>query len=84
MVAPNGFGSKKSRKNDQNFPNFFFRKKKNIKQVRKPSFIKNVQKLPILAISLQDMKNLLCQKMGLTVAYIYDMTPRGTFSRFLD
>ena len=27
MGAPNGFGSKKSRKNDQNFPNFFFRKK---------------------------------------------------------
>ena len=27
MAAPNGFGSKKSRKNDQNFPNFFFRKK---------------------------------------------------------
>ena len=27
MAASNGFGSKKSRKNDQNFPNFFFRKK---------------------------------------------------------
>ena len=27
MAAPNGFGSKKSRKNDQKFPNFFFRKK---------------------------------------------------------
>ena len=27
MAAPNDFGSKKSRKNDQNFPNFFFRKK---------------------------------------------------------
>ena len=26
MAAPNGFGSKKSRKNDQNFPNFIFRK----------------------------------------------------------
>ena len=26
MAAPNGFGSKKSRKNDQNFPNFFFQK----------------------------------------------------------
>ena len=27
MAAPNGFGSKKSRKIDQNLPNFFFRKK---------------------------------------------------------
>ena len=27
MAAPNGFGSKQIRKNDQNFPNFFFRKK---------------------------------------------------------
>jgi hypothetical protein len=26
MAAPNGFGSKKSRKNDKNFPKFFFRK----------------------------------------------------------
>ena len=26
MAAPNGFGSKKSRKNDQNFTNFFFQK----------------------------------------------------------
>jgi len=26
MAAPNGFISKKSRKNDQNFPNFFFQK----------------------------------------------------------
>ncbi len=66
MVAPNGFGSKKSRKNDQNFPNFFS-EKKNIKQVWKPSFIKKVQKLAILALSLQDIKNLLCQKMALTV-----------------
>ena len=27
MSSANGFGSKKSRKNDQNFTNFFFRKK---------------------------------------------------------
>ena len=27
MSSANGFGSKKSRKNDQNFPNFFSRKK---------------------------------------------------------
>ena len=26
MAAPNGFGSKKSRKNDQNITNFFFQK----------------------------------------------------------
>ena len=45
----------------------FFSEKKNIKQVWKPSFIKKVQKLAILALSLQDIKNLLCQKMGLTV-----------------
>ena len=45
----------------------FFSEKKNIKQVRKPSFIKKVQKLAILALSLQDIKNLLCQKMALTV-----------------
>ena len=31
MAAPNGVGIKKSRKNDQNFPNFFSRKIKNIK-----------------------------------------------------
>ena len=50
----------------------FFSEKKNIKQVWKPSFIKKVQKLAILALSLQDIKNLLCQKMGLTVETRYN------------
>ena len=66
MAAPNGFGSKKSRKMIKIFQ-IFFSEKKNIKQVWKPSFIKKVQKLAILALSLQDIKNLLCQKMALTV-----------------
>ena len=49
MAAPNGFGSKKSRKNDQNFPNFFLSEKYNINRVQRPSFIKNVLTEPIFA-----------------------------------
>ena len=56
----------------------FFSEKKNINRVQRPSFIKKVQKLAILALSLQDIKNLLCQKMALTVNVTQgDHDPRG-------
>ena len=46
MGAPNDFGRKFGRKNDQNLPNFFS-KKSNLKAIRKPSFIKNGRTEPI-------------------------------------
>ena len=46
----------------------FFSRKYIIKRVRKRSFIKNVPKLAILTLSLQDMKNSLWRKMGQPVA----------------
>ena len=45
----------------------FFSRKYIIKRVRKRSFIKNVRKLAILTLSLQDMKNSLWRKMAHTV-----------------
>ena len=48
MGAPNSFGSKKNRKNDQNFTDFFS-ERWNIKRVQGPSFIKKVFTEPILA-----------------------------------
>ena len=66
MTAFEDFGKKFGRKIDQNFT-IFFSKKTNIKRAQKPGFIKIVNVGPILALSLQDIKNLLPLKMGLTV-----------------
>ena len=71
MAALNGFGKKFGRKIDQNFTNFFFQKKTNIKRAQKPSFIKIVNIGPILALPLQDMKNPLPLKVGSTVSHYF-------------
>ena len=64
--APNGFYSKFSRKIYQNHQ-IFFSRKYIIKSAQKPGFIKNVPKLAIFALPLQDMKILLPLKVAPTV-----------------
>ena len=49
MGALNEFGRKFGRKNDQNLPFFFSKKKRNIKAVRRRSFMKIVNIEPIFA-----------------------------------
>ena len=61
----------------------FFSRQYIIKRVRKRSFIKNVPKLAILTLSLQDMKNSLPLKMGTTVKKamrnLHNMSSRQDF-----
>ena len=66
MGAPNDFGRKYGRKNDQNLTNFFY-KQKTFKSAQKNGFIKIGPKLVILTYSLQDMKNPLPLKVAPTV-----------------
>ena len=67
MGVPNDFGRKYGRKNDQNLPNFFS-KKRNIKRAQKPSFIKIVPTEPILAYICDMAQMSLPLRVGTTIA----------------
>ena len=64
--APNDFGSKFGRKNDQNLPNFFS-KKNNLKAIRKPSFIKNGRTEPIFTHICEMAPGPLPLRVGTTI-----------------
>ena len=67
------------------FAKFFLSRKYIIKRVRERSFIKNVPKLAILTLSLQDMKNSLWRKMAPTVAdpfLFHQILPDACFPRY--
>ena len=67
MGAPNDFGSKYGRKNDQNLPNFFFPEKNNLKAIRKPSFIKNGRTEPIFTYIYDLVPGPLPLRVGSTI-----------------